>query len=69
MPKQLHFHSDFASLQVVVGGVPIALHGEVAITITQPTKLPQADRNSWSLITKESAQAITAELIPHASKD
>lgn len=62
--KQVHFHSDFATMIVYVNGVPTAVHGEVDVVIKQPSKLTAKDNAAWETISKRTAAAITVESIP-----
>ena len=64
MSKQVSFHSDFASVTIFVDGSPLAVHGEVDITLKRPAKLSPMDNMVWDKVTKHSAQALSVVGIP-----
>ena len=64
MAKVVQAHADFASVQVIVNGVPLALHAEVDVLLKRPIKLDVASARAWNQITSESADCVTVELIP-----
>lgn len=68
MAKSASFQSDFASAIVGIGGVPVALHGTVEITITEPAKLDDADKLAWEMLKRNGGETITLIRIPAAVK-
>lgn len=64
--KQLHFHADMATVVMYVNGQPLAVNGEVDITVKQPSKLHPTDNAVWAQATKDTVSAVTVSRLPGA---
>lgn len=62
------FHADFASVTIIVNGVPIAVHGEVDITVKEPSKKGDTDKLGWERVKEGITQYCSAALIPAVEK-
>lgn len=66
MAKHVVFHADSAQVTIIVGGVPVAVRGEVDVVVKQPAKMGMVDSAAWDEVTQKSAQGFGAEFIPVA---
>ena len=62
--KTMQFHADFASITLIVNGAPLAVHGEVDITVKQPRLLSNEDNQVYSVVTKDSDLAVSVSKVP-----